>query len=265
MSCHDLVGWQLLHKLIENDIKTEADIIVAITHWFLIKQGSFLCLGLGDQKTLADGEEGTELLPGNWNTDKTGSYSLRYVYNNTVYVLLVTISGDTIILNLLSSSSLDVSNIALNIKDVVKSLTGPLQTIVPDVASLTSRLKKDLLEPVRTSSNAETQTPTLAPELSRPDPIPLLQSPDLLRIHPRVTDPLRDIGRGDLDPFGRGGGMLFNPPGMHPLPDGIGPIPGRIPGARFDPFNPIPGPGRFGRSEPNPDHLRPPGYDDMFM
>lgn len=49
MSCHDLVGWQLLHKLIENDIKTEADIIVAITHWFLIKQGSFLCLGLGDQ------------------------------------------------------------------------------------------------------------------------------------------------------------------------------------------------------------------------
>lgn len=51
MSCHDLVGWQLLHKIIENDIKNEADIIVAITHWFLIKQGGFLCLGLGDQVT----------------------------------------------------------------------------------------------------------------------------------------------------------------------------------------------------------------------
>lgn len=33
----------------------------------------------------------------------------------------------------------------------------------------------------------------------------------------RVIDPLRDIGRGDLDPLGRGGGgMLFNPPFNHP-------------------------------------------------
>lgn len=57
------------------------------------------------QKTLADGEEGSEFLPINWNTDKSGSYSLRYVYNNAVYVLLVTISGDTIILNLLVSTT----------------------------------------------------------------------------------------------------------------------------------------------------------------
>lgn len=49
MSCPDLVGWQLLHKLIERDIANESDIIVAITHWFLIKKGGFLCLGLGDQ------------------------------------------------------------------------------------------------------------------------------------------------------------------------------------------------------------------------
>lgn len=82
-----------------------------------------------------------------------------------------------------------MSNIALNIKDVVKSLTGPLQTIVPDVATLTSRLKKDLLDPVRTSTNAstntETQTPSPAPNNDIMDPIPHLQSPDLLRIHPR--------------------------------------------------------------------------------
>lgn len=44
-----LVGWQLLHKLIEKDIKSEADIIVAISHWFFIKQGEFQCLGVGDQ------------------------------------------------------------------------------------------------------------------------------------------------------------------------------------------------------------------------
>lgn len=49
MSAHELVGWQLLHKLIENDIKSEADVIVAVAHWFLIKEGGFLCLGLGDE------------------------------------------------------------------------------------------------------------------------------------------------------------------------------------------------------------------------
>lgn len=47
----------------------------------------------------------------------------------------------------------------------------------------------------------------------------------------RILDPLRDIGRGDLDPLGRGGGgMLFNPPFNNPniLPRGPGgnPLPG---------------------------------------
>jgi proteasome inhibitor subunit 1 (PI31) len=41
------------------------------------------------------------------------------------------------------------------------------------------------------------------------------------------------------------------------------------PGARFDPYGPPDigprgGPGR-GLGEPDPDHLPPPGYDDMFM
>lgn len=38
----------------------------------------------------------------------------------------------------------------------------------------------------------------------------------------RLIDPLRDIGRGDLDPLGRGGGgMLFNPPFNNPNPPNI--------------------------------------------
>lgn len=50
----------------------------------------------------------------------------------------------------------------------------------------------------------------------------------------RIIDPLRDIGRGDLDPLNRGGGgMLFNPPFNNP---GLG-QPGadfrnRLPGMR---------------------------------
>lgn len=89
----------------------------------------------------------------------------------------------------------------------------------------------------------------------------------------RIYDPIRDIGRGDLDPLGRGGGgMLFNPPGMpfHPQPPGLGgQFPQFVPGARFDPFGP-PDQGQPGRrpragQDPDPDHLPPPGYDDMFM
>jgi len=46
-------------------------------------------------------------------------------------------------------------------------------------------------------------------------------------------DPNRDplaVGRSDLDPFGRGGGMLFNPFGRQGrIPDLGGGIPGGIP------------------------------------
>lgn len=80
---------------------------------------------------------------------------------------------------------------------------------------------------------------------------------------------LHNVGRGDLDPFGRGGGMLFNPPDLHTMPN-LGPFGpggrrplGVPPGARFDPIGP---PGPNNRMGPDHDHFRPPGgYDDMFM
>ena len=96
------------------------------------------------------------------------------------------------------------------------------------------------------------------------------------------------VGRGDLDPLGGGlsGGMLMDPrhgrfrpqPGVPSnLPPGAVP-----PGARFDPFGPVPPefiaapprrpagyssmpPRRGGFGDPDPDHMPPPGSDDMFM
>lgn len=43
-----LIGWELLYKLIEANLKDESDVIIAIAHWFLIKEGGFRCLGTGD-------------------------------------------------------------------------------------------------------------------------------------------------------------------------------------------------------------------------
>jgi len=85
-------------------------------------------------------------------------------------------------------------------------------------------------------------------------------------------------GGADLDPLGRAQGGMIMDPRAFPGPFGVGPrnpapgLPrGAIPpGARFDPFGPLPGigpiPNRNPRhSGPDPDHMPPPGYDDMFM
>lgn len=52
MSVTEMIGWDLLFKLIERDLKTESDLIVAITHWYLIKQAGFRCLGIGDEVSI---------------------------------------------------------------------------------------------------------------------------------------------------------------------------------------------------------------------
>eukprot|EP00057_Strongylocentrotus_purpuratus_P030843 XP_782862.1 PREDICTED: proteasome inhibitor PI31 subunit [Strongylocentrotus purpuratus] len=126
--------------------------------------------------------------------------------------------------------------------------------------------------------------------LRDPDP---LRDIDPLRVPPRhpgqaghpewgqPRDPFA-VGRDDLDPFGPGGaGMLMDPfrGGMphRGIDPGIGMPGGRLPrgavppGARFDPIGPPrpggPGGGPQGGFDggPDPDHLPPPGYDDMFM
>lgn len=75
------------------------------------------------------------------------------------------------------------------------------------------------------------------------------------------------VGRGDLDPLGRGGpGNLFPFP-SHPDfrlgPDNGGGFGPGAPRPRFDPFGP---PERGIRPNPNPDHMPPPGFGgDYFM
>nr|XP_036860533.1 proteasome inhibitor PI31 subunit isoform X1 [Manis javanica] len=90
---------------------------------------------------------------------------------------------------------------------------------------------------------------------------------------PPWCDPLGPFAAGgeDLDPFGyRRGGMIVDPlrsgfPRAHIDPSSGLPNrlpPGAVPpGARFDPF----GPTGTSPPGPNPDHLPPPGYDDMYL
>lgn len=41
-------GWELLYKLIEDDVKNSEDLIVALVHWQLVQLG-FSCLSVGDE------------------------------------------------------------------------------------------------------------------------------------------------------------------------------------------------------------------------
>lgn len=275
MSESDFFGFELVFKTVESSIQAKSDVLIAVIHWYLIKN-SFRNVGIGDDKTLSESEEQSELLPDGWNSNPH-AYALRYVNNGQLYILHGIDSEGTMIVNLLQVKTLNVSNTTFQIEDTVKALKGSIKTLLPQVATVLDRVRQELLVPVFESNkkDGETQTKKEPEKIERVDVRPV--NPLLIGSGPRGlpgmfgSDPLGvgNVGRGDLDPFGRGGGMIFQPPGgFNPLADLRRPGPsGIVPGARFDPFGPTVGtnPRTFRNPDPDPDHMPPPGYDDMFM
>lgn len=128
------------------------------------------------------------------------------------------------IVNLLQVKTLNVSNTTFQIDTTVKALKGSISTLVPEVATVLDRVRRELLVPVFESNkkDGETQTKKEPEKTERVDVRPA----NPLLVGPRFgpgsvgSDPLGvgSVGRGDLDPFGRGGGMIFEPPGgFNPL------------------------------------------------
>lgn len=248
-------GWDLLFKTVETQINNNNDILIALTHFILIKS-KFRCLGVGDDKTLSDDEESSELLPQGWN-DSADKYSLRYTLDKNLFILLATKSESILIINLLDVKTKDVSNLALDPNDLVKSLTGSLKTIMPTAPAVMDRIRKELIEPVFAGSTkaVTTQTPTEPRRDRRDDDYDPLRIPGPIFRGPMGNDPFGlphgGIGSGDLDPLGRGGGGNL---GVLPR---LGPQRGS---ARFDPFGPGPGV----RPNPNFDEFPPPGFGGFF-
>lgn len=258
---NDLFGFELILKTVEKDVKTKSDIIVILVHWFLTKNSNFRAIGTGDDRTISDADIKSELLPEEWN-DSPEKYTIRYKLNNELFIFIATNSENIFIMNLLNTANNKVSNIALNPDDLVKSLKGTLQEMVPNYSEIISRIKKELIEPIVDGTSKETTTQTDTEKKDRNDlkVSPTLAGNPLYYPNPSFDrNPLRDIGRGDLLPGGIGGGMLFDPTRPN-----FGPRLPNVPGARFDPFAP---PGI--RNIPDNDHFRPPrgnNWDDnMFM
>uniref|UniRef100_A0A336K604 Proteasome inhibitor PI31 subunit n=1 Tax=Culicoides sonorensis TaxID=179676 RepID=A0A336K604_CULSO len=262
----NLFGWELTFKSVESSLaNNKTDVVIVFIHFVLLKN-KFKCVGIGDDKTLSETDKASqsELLPDGWN-QMDGDYKLRYVCNDKLYIFMAKLMDDDLLIgNFLSVDGLKLSNVTLDINETVTVEGRTAANAIKKSSEVYDKIQKDLIEPVFSGTQVSTQTQTEKKTVPPIDPLRDERLPSRNPIMPDYDRQFPDVGRGDLDPFGRGGGMLFDPRGLGPRNPGSfpGPLNPRIPfGARFDPYGP-PRPDRF---EPNPDHFRPPGYDDMFM
>lgn len=116
---------------------------------------------------------------------------------------------------------------------IVKDIKGrTLDDFVNESDALIKKIEAEIVQPIikKKQEPATTSNPLL---VQPPRQVVPPYYADSGRGFFRDTDPLRNIGRGDLDPFGRGGGMIFQPD-MPFRPGGLGPL------------GPFPGPGSLG-------------------
>ncbi|KAL4655723.1 proteasome inhibitor PI31 subunit [Arapaima gigas] len=273
-----MAGLELLYSSVADSIACPQDCLVCFVHWEVVRSG-YKCLGIGDEPQPSDKK--SELLPRGWN-DSRELYTLRYQSSDDVSLLLVkAITVDSaLIFNMMDVTTEQVSDLTVNVSDYVDAdnlLT--FDRVFKNTKELTTKVQSGLLSQISGQKTERKKKPEKSPKERTPD---LEPDSDPLRIPPRRPlvgrdpgwpDPMAPFaaGRADLDPFcGQPGGMIVDPLRSGFPRSGFDPsagIPGRLPpgavppGARFDPFGPV-GQNRPG---PDPDHMPPPGYDDMFM
>ncbi|XP_018597754.1 proteasome inhibitor PI31 subunit [Scleropages formosus] len=273
-----MAGLELLYNSVASSISCPQDVLVCFVHWEIVRRG-YKCLGVGDEPQTSDKK--SELLPQGWNGNKE-LYTLRYQSSDDKSRLLVkAITVDSsLIFNLMDMTTEQVSDLTVNVSDYVDAdnlLT--FDRVLKNTEELKTKVQTGLLSQMfkqKTESKKKVEksererTPDWGPDH---DPLRIPPRRPLAGRDPSWPDPMAPFaaGRADLDPLsGQPGGMIMDPLRSGFPRSGFDPsagIPGRLPpgavppGARFDPFGPI-GQNRPG---PDPDHMPPPGYDDMFM
>nr|XP_020443441.1 proteasome inhibitor PI31 subunit [Monopterus albus] len=274
-----MAGLEVLYTSVAGGITCPQDAVMCFVHWEMIKSG-YRCIGSGDEPRSSDKK--SELLPADWSSNKE-LYSLRYkAKDSDTQLLLKGITVDsTLIFNLMNSSTQQVSDLTVNISDYVDAeQLHTFDRVFKDTNSFSEKVKNQLL-PAQDRPSGQRPEKKSQREEEEEEQRRRGEDSDPLRIpsrhphRPHCPNPLVPpfaAGGADLDPFGSrgGGGMIVDPlrsgyprSGFDPssgIPDIL--PPGAVPpGARFDPFGPI---GRH-RPGPDPDHMPPPGFDDMFM
>jgi len=227
--------------------------------------------------------------------DKQGGFLLKVIrMDDSLVIHLMRISDEkatSMNIQTESYANQDLScyeSAVKNVEGLEKQVKSELLDEFASATESSARSSSSSHEPSQTDPlrAGPTQGPARGPS-SGPDYDPLrigpVRGPGAQQTWPGHRDPFA-VGRADLDPLagGFGGGMIMDPFHQGGVP-GFGPrgprggLPGSMPpgavppGARFDPFgppdpdNPFGRGGGGGRAGPGPDHLRPPGFDDMFM
>ncbi|KAM3923933.1 proteasome inhibitor PI31 subunit [Leptodactylus fuscus] len=258
-------GLELLFGLVSSEITKPQDPLVCFIHWEMINHG-FRCYGIGEQAGAQ--EIGTERLPDGWANNKE-LYTLRYGHETTQILLKALTVDGTLIVNAMDLQSEKTSDVTLNIEDFIDSShLQQYHSIYKNPVELKRQLEAKLLSPLLGSKKENVTSESTRERAVDDDPLRVPTRAPTSHRHPWIDPPGHfPYGAADLDPLGgRSGGMIMDP--FHagrtrPRPDPLGGLPpGAVPpGARFDPFGPI----GSGRPGPDPDHMPPPGYDDMFM
>lgn len=240
-----MTGWESTYRLEESKLKNKSDLIIVVAHWILIHKKDFVCLGTGSEFTLKKDEEdsGSELLPDGWQNEET-LYSLRYLKDNKLYILMGIKSDEMFVLNFLDATTQFTSSYTIDLNQKVTACKGPITEIIPNHVELIEDLMNKLIETAITNKAIENPVPVARRQPPAPinQPVPNFRDP--LRVGPshQPRNPFA-YGENDLDPLSGGGGMIFNPRGQQPL-------------IRFDPMNP------YGRGDPNNDIFMPPRFDN---
>ncbi|KAK1126635.1 hypothetical protein K0M31_004262 [Melipona bicolor] len=270
----NVFGFELVQEIYSNQIARKEDVLILFVHWYLIKHG-FRCIGIGDSKAFEPTEKGSQLLPEEWNTRP--NYTLRYINDSKLFIFHGVKSDEDLLINLLRVDNQNVSSVQFPINQTVNEVRGALEAVIPSYQNIINIIQKDLVEPLLPSNTTENSTQTRSVnDQPRDDPLRVesRRPPSYPRIWDLDADTSR-VGAADLNPLGRGGGMIFDPffsqrNRVDPTRPGLG-VPGRLPSgavppfARFDPFGPPDIDRPRPRHHPDSDHLPPPGYDDMFM
>lgn len=273
-------GFEIFFESIKSQLGSKLDVITSVIHFMLVND-DFVCLGVGEEITESDKNNGgSELLPTNWNQNQS-VYSLKYhsVKPDKLNLLLKgVVAGDRFIISLLPiNSSNNVHSVGLKRDQyVTDNFKGNYSEVFVNgnVDSLGDFLSKNLLNKLRESVVPSAKEGQGQEEnksnLLETSPFSYIPHSGVPSYDP--FQPFPDIGRRDLDPFAPGsgiggGGMFFQPFPRQPGPQydpNFGIRPGSIPpGARFDPTGPLRPNGRF--RNPNPDHFPPPGGYDPFL
>lgn len=169
------------------------------------------------QREIVDSDTPSELMPTGWNENQE-TYYLRY-FNaelKKVLVLDVTMASAQEVVITIAGDDAVTQGFTLNLQDylgdfeLATNTRTKIQQIMPKIDELMYKFQTLFKQLVPAESKAVgTATPSTDGRVplatAPPQSVPSRGYPELLR---DPMDPFRGIGRGDLDPFHVGGGML---------------------------------------------------------